>query len=58
MSACDIIVIAVISVAFLAVVGVIIYKKVTHKGGCCDCGSCPHACHCKEKGKEDKKQDA
>lgn len=48
MSPFDIIVIAAVSVAFVAVVGVAIYKKVTHKGGGCDCGceGCPHACNC------------
>ena len=57
MGACDIIVIVAVSVAFLAVVGVIIYKKVTHKGGGCGCGceGCPHACHCK--GETEKKKD-
>lgn len=59
MSPFDIIVIVAISVAFLAVVGVIIYKKATHKGGGCGCGceGCPHACHCgngKKKEKENK----
>ncbi|MDE6690458.1 MAG: FeoB-associated Cys-rich membrane protein [Clostridia bacterium] len=49
MGAFDIIVICLVAVAFVSVVGVIIYKKVTHKGGGCGCGcdGCPHACHCK-----------
>lgn len=52
----DIVVICLVSIAFLAVVGMIIYKKVTKKGGGCDCGceGCPHACHCKT-AKKDKK---
>lgn len=46
----DIVVIVVISVAVLAVAGILIYRKVRHKGGCCgcDCGSganCPHCKH-------------
>ncbi|MCM1545924.1 MAG: FeoB-associated Cys-rich membrane protein [Clostridiales bacterium] len=54
MGAFDIIVICLIAVAFVAAVGVIIYKKVTRKGGGCDCGceGCPHACHCKSDGKK------
>ena len=50
MGAFDIIVICLVAVAFVSVVGVIIYKKVTHKGGGCGCGcdGCPHACHCKD----------
>ncbi|MDE6850641.1 MAG: FeoB-associated Cys-rich membrane protein [Clostridia bacterium] len=58
MGAFDIIVIVAVSVAFLAVVGVIIYKKVTKKGGGCGCGceGCPHACNCGDakQGKENK----
>ena len=48
MSPFDIIIIVAVSVAFLAVVGVIIYKKVTRKGGGCGCGceGCPHSCNC------------
>lgn len=48
MSPFDIIIIIAVSVAFLAVVGVIAYKKITHKGGGCGCGceGCPHACNC------------
>ena len=56
MSPFDIVVIVAVSVAFLAVVGVLIYKKVTHKGGGCSCGcdGCPHSCHCHEGKKENK----
>ncbi|MGN0804799.1 MAG: FeoB-associated Cys-rich membrane protein [Candidatus Coproplasma sp.] len=46
----DIAIICVVGVAFLASVGVIIYKKVTKKGGCdCGCDCCPHSCNCKNK---------
>jgi hypothetical protein len=53
MSAFDIIVIIAVSVAFVAVVGTVIYKKVTHKGGGCDCGcsGCPHCNSCQSKKK-------
>lgn len=46
----DIVAIVLISAAVLGVIGRIIYKKVTHKGGgCCDCcdGCCAH-CRTKE----------
>ena len=56
MSPFDIAVIVVISVAVLAVVGILIYRKVKHKGGCmgCDCGcgsgaACPHCKDNKQK---------
>jgi hypothetical protein len=53
MSAFDIIVIIAVSVAFVAVVGTVIYKKVKHKGGGCDCGcsGCPHCNSCQSKKK-------
>lgn len=51
MSAFDIIAIVLISAAFLAVVGSVIYKKVRHKGkGCgCGCEGCSLNCSCKHK---------
>jgi len=50
MTPVDIVIICVVAVAFLAAVGVIIYRKVKHKGGCdCGCEGCPHACHCHSK---------
>ena len=52
MTPLDIVIICVVAVAFVVVNGVIIYKKVKHKGGCgCDCGcsNCPHSCNCKSK---------
>lgn len=55
----DIAVIVIIGVAVAAVIGGIIYKKVTGKGsGCCDCSSCSgcSACsHCKPDEKTDNK---
>lgn len=57
MGALEISIIVIVSVAFVAAVGYIIYRKVTRKGGCdCGCGSCPHACHCNDKD-ADKKND-
>lgn len=57
MGAFDIVIICLVAVAFAAVVGVIIYKKVTKKGGGCGCGcdGCPHACHCKPDPEKHKK---
>lgn len=34
----DIAVIVIVAVAFVAVIATVIYKKVRHKGGGCDCG--------------------
>lgn len=58
MSPFDIVIIVAVSVAFVAVVGVLIYKKVKRKGGGCDCGceGCPHACNC-HPAKDGKKSD-
>lgn len=53
MSPVDIVIVCVVAVAFVAAMGVIIYKKVKHKGGCdCGCDCCPHACNCKSKNEE------
>lgn len=51
MGAVDIAVIIIVSVAVVAVAGWLIYRKVKHKGGCCDCGcGCGANCeHCKDK---------
>lgn len=53
----DIAVIVIVCVAVVAVAGYLIYRKVKHKGGCCDCSdcsSCGGACpHCTPK--DDKK---
>lgn len=47
MSAFDIVVIVVISVAVVAVIGTAIYKKVKGKGGGCDgCGGNCMGCSC------------
>ena len=50
MGAVDIAVLVIVCAAFVAAVGVIIYRKVTKKGGCdCGCDCCPHGCSCKNK---------
>jgi len=51
MNAIDIVVIAVVSVAFVAAVGWLIYKKIKGKGSGCGCGceGCPHCNSCKNK---------
>ncbi len=50
MGALEIAIIVIVSVAFVAAVGYIIYRKVKHKGGCdCGCEGCPHACNCHPK---------
>lgn len=55
MSPLDIVIVCVVGVAFVAALGVIIYKKVTHKGGCdCGCDCCPHGCSCKNKKTDNK----
>ena len=47
MSPLDIAIIVVVSVAFVAAVGAIIYRKVRKKGGCgCGCSGCPHSSGC------------
>jgi hypothetical protein len=55
MSVFDIIAVCVIAVAFVAVVGTVIYKKIKGKSSGCDCGCdcCPHcsACHPSKKDK-------
>lgn len=57
MGATEIAVIVVVSVAFVAAVGYIIYRKVRHKGGCdCGCEGCPHACRCKGGSEKNKKE--
>ncbi len=49
MSGVDIAIVVVVCVAVVAAAGVILYRKLKHKGGCCDCGSdCGGNCaHCK-----------
>lgn len=48
MNVWDILIIVMVSAAFLGVAGWLVYRKVKHRGGCigCDCGcggkSCPH----------------
>lgn len=47
----DIAVIVVLSVAVLAVIGTVIYRKVKHKGSGCGCGcdSCSACDKCRDK---------
>lgn len=59
MNGVDIAVIVIVSVAFVAAVGSIIYRKVKHKGGGCgDCGcgceGCSLHCNCQHTKPEDK----
>ena len=49
----DIAVVVVISVAVVGVIGWLIYRKLTHKGGCCDCG-CSGCTACDKCKREDK----
>ena len=54
----EIIILVVVGVAFFAALGVIIYKKVKHKGSCCgcDCGcSGCYACPQDKVGEAEKK---
>ncbi len=53
MNGVDIAVIVIVCVAVVAVAGYLIYRKIKHKGGCCDCSSCSScgACpHCNPEG--------
>lgn len=55
MSPFDIVIIVLVSIAFVGVVGYLIWRKAKGKGGCdCGCEGCPHACNC-HKGEEKKK---
>lgn len=57
MNAFDIAVVVFISVAFVAVVAYMIWRKAKGKGGCdCGCDACPHCSHCGKKEKDEKKQ--
>ena len=51
MSPFDIAVIVLASVAFVGVVGFLIWRKAKGKGGCCDCSGCPGCsqCNCEHK---------
>ena len=42
----DIAVIVVVGLAVIGVAAYLIYRKVKHKGGCCDCSSCGGNCQC------------
>ena len=52
MNGFDVAVIVVISVAVVAVIGWLIYRKVKGKGGCCDCGC--KGCTACDQGKKEK----
>lgn len=51
MNPVDIAVVVIIGVVVIAVAGRLIYRKVKHKGGCCDCGcnGCTMCDKCKHK---------
>lgn len=40
MNSVDIVVTVVIAVAVVGVIGWLVYRKVKHRGGCCDCNGC------------------
>ena len=40
MNGLDIAIVVLVSVAVVSVIGLLIYRKVKHKGGCADCGCC------------------
>ncbi|MDE6585095.1 MAG: FeoB-associated Cys-rich membrane protein [Clostridia bacterium] len=48
----DIAVIVVVGIAVIGIAVYLIYRKVKHKGGCCDCSFCGGNCSCCKK--EDK----
>ena len=52
MSGTEIAILIVVCVAFAGAVAAIIYGKVKHKGGCCDCSGCNGACGWKAKTSE------
>ena len=41
--------ICIVGVAAVGAIGYLIYRKVKHKGACCDCGSCSDCPHCNAK---------
>ena len=50
MGTVEIIIVVAVGVAFLSALGVIIYKKVKHKGGCCGCDCGCGSCNCRAHG--------
>ena len=46
MSPLDIAIIVIVSVAVVGVIFWLVYRKIKHKGGCCDCSSCNGSCPC------------
>lgn len=49
MNPVDIAVVVIVSIAVVAVAGLLIYRKVKHKGGCCGCNGCIMCDKCKHK---------
>lgn len=47
MGVVDIVVICAVGAALAGAIAYLIYRKVKHKGGCCDCQSCSGCTHCK-----------
>lgn len=44
MNAVDIAVIVAVGIAAVVAVGYLVYKRIKHKGGCCDCSACGRKC--------------
>ncbi|MCI8412973.1 MAG: hypothetical protein HFE47_02605 [Clostridia bacterium] len=44
MTAAEIMILIAVCVAFAGAVAAILYRKITHKGGCCDCSACDGGC--------------
>ena len=53
MGVCDIIVLILISAAVAGVTGYMIYRKIKHRGGCCNCGC--DGCTACDKGRGEEK---
>lgn len=54
MNGVDIAVIVIVSVAVIGIAAWLIYRKVKHKGGCCDCGCGCNGCTACGKNKDKK----
>ncbi|MDE7453260.1 MAG: FeoB-associated Cys-rich membrane protein [Clostridia bacterium] len=54
MNGWEIAVLVIVCAAFAAAVGFMIYRKIKHKGGCCDCG-CDGCTGCSKCKSDDKK---
>ena len=53
MNGFDIAIVVTVSVAVVGVIGWLIYRKVKHKGGCCE-GGCPGCSECMRNGCDEK----